>query len=149
MSTEPMADVLPLRPADERAGLGPSRSTRPRARVREDDAPEREPRRISIKLPMPSARAVNGVLAGSSLMASAQPAVLTVWAGHRQAAEFYRFWYAKYPRLAYGAAHAFIEVPFLYLWAWSGHSPVLRVAVVATILIILRLLGVHVIWSWL
>lgn len=113
--------------------------------------PEREPRQFSVKLkmPMPSARAVSGILAGGSLMATTQPAVLTVWAGHRQAAEFYRHWFAKYPRLAYGAGHAFIEVPFLYLWAWSGHSPVLRAVVVAVILIILRLLGVHVLWSWL
>ena len=106
-------------------------------------------RKFTIRLPMPSARAVSGVFAGSSLVATASPAVLTVWSGHRQAADYYRRWFIKYPRLAYGAGHAFVEVPFLYLWAWSGRSPVLRIAVLATIVGILRLLGIHIIWSWL
>ena len=121
-------------------------SAQTRAHTREESKPERR----RLRLPMPSARAVSGVLAGSSLMAAAAPAVLTVWTDHRQAAAYWRRWYARYPRLAWGAGHAFIEVPVLYLWAWSGHSPVLRVFVVATVLAILRLgFGVHVIWSWL
>lgn len=111
---------------------------------------ERERRSFTLRMPsVPASWTVSGLLAGGSLIATAQPAVLTVWASHQQASNYFRHWYTRFPRLAYGAAHAFIEVPFLYLWAWSGHSPVLRVLVVATILAILRLLGVHVIWSWL
>lgn len=136
-----------------RSGASPTaqESTQIRAHTRESTpVPQPEPERRKLRLPMPSARAVSGVLAGGSLMATAAPPILTVWTGHRQAADYLRHWYTRYPRLAYGAGHAFIEVPFLYLWAWSGHSPILRVIVVATILAILRFgLGVHVIWSWL
>lgn len=142
------AEILPLRPADASAGLGPTRSTRPRAR--EDGTPvPREPRRLSVSLRMPSPALLTGLLQGGSLLATAAPAVLTVWQGHVAAATYYRHWWGKYPRYAYGAGHAFIEVPFLYLWAWSGHSPFLRVIVVTVLLVILRCFGIHVIWSWL
>jgi len=140
-------ETLPRRPADEAAGLGANPQYAPtRPRAREDG----EPRRITLRLPsVPSARLVSGVLQGGSLLATAAPAVLAVWAGHQQAAGYYRHWFVKYPRLAYGAGHAFIEVPALYLLAWSGRSPVLRCFLAVMILIILRLLGVHIIWSWL
>jgi hypothetical protein len=138
------AETLPRRPADEKAGLGANPQYAPtRARAREDG----EPRRLSIRLPMPSARAVNGILQGGSLMATAAPAVLTVWAGHQQAANYYRHWFVKYPRLAYGVGHAFIETPVCYLWAWSGRSPVLRCVIILSLMIILRLLGVPVFGS--
>jgi hypothetical protein len=141
---------LPVKPVIEPVGPGPTRSTRPHAHEAEPE-PERERRGFTLRMPsLPSARVFSGLLAGGSLIATASPAVLTVWASHRQAAGYYRHPLGRYPRLAYGAAHAFIEVPFLYLWAWSGHSPVLRVLVVATILAILRLgFGVSFIWSWL
>jgi len=121
-----------------------------RVRAREDSEPAPERRSFTLHVPrVPSARLVSGVLQGGSLLATAAPAVLAVWAGHQQAAGYYRHWFVKYPRLAYGAGHAFIEVPALYLLAWSGRSPVLRCFLAVMILIILRLLGVHIIWSWL
>ena len=133
-------------------GASPNAQVPAPARAHTRDAePEPERRGFTLHMPsLPSARVFSGLLAGGSLIATASPAVLTVWASHRQAAGYYRHPLGRYPRLAYGAAHAFIEVPFLYLWAWSGHSPVLRVLVVATILAILRLgFGVSFIWSWL
>jgi len=112
-------------------------------------APARARTREPRKLRLPPARVLAGVLQGGSLLATAAPAVLTVWAEHQQAAGYYRRWFARYPRLAYGAGHAFIETPLAYLWLWSGRSPVLRAFLAVMVLIILRLLGVHVLWSWL
>ena len=109
---EQMGEVLPLRPADERSGLGAKAQYAPTGlRAREDGEP-REPKRITLRLPsVPSARMVGGILQGGSLLATAPAAVLTVWAGHRHAADYYRHAAVKYPRLVYGAFHAFIEVP--------------------------------------
>ena len=153
MTAQPDSNVLPLRPANERAGLAPKAQYAPeRARAREaDDAePRPERRSLTLRVPrVPSMRLLSGLLQGGSLLATAAPPILTVWAGHQVAANYYRHWWAKYPRLAYGFCHAFIEVPALYLLAWSGRSPVLRCFLAVMILIILRLLGVHIIWSWL
>jgi hypothetical protein len=160
MTSVPDAEVidLPVRPSGDgrRARVNAQNAaTRPRVRedttIQADAGPAPERRSFTLRMPsLPASWTVSGVLTGGSLIATAAPAVLTVWASHQQASNYYRHWFTRCPRLAYGAAHAFIEVPFLYLWAWSGHSPVLRVLVVATILAILRFgLGVHVIWSWL
>lgn len=104
---------------------------------------------------LPSGTAVAGVLSGASIIDRPPPAIMTIWAKHAASARFYDSealivtWLLRWPRFAFGAWHAFVEVPILYFLAWSGDSIPKRLAVVAVVLAILRLLGVHVIWSWL
>ena len=121
-----------------------------RVRAREDSEPAPERRSFTLHVPrVPSARLVSGVLQGGSLLATAAPAVLAVWAGHQQAAGYYRHWFVKYPRLAYGAGHAFIEVPALYLLAWCGRSLLLRLVIYASLVIMIHLTGHHIVWRYL
>ena len=150
MTAQPDTNVLPLRPADERSGLGAKAQYAPaRARAREDE-PERERRSLTLRMPrVPSARLLTGLLSGGSLMATAAPPMLTVWAGHQVAADYYKHWWVKYPRLAYGFGHAFIEVPALYLLAWCGRSPMLRLVVYASLVIMVHLTGHHIVWRYL
>jgi len=153
MTAQPDSNVLPLRPANERAGLAPKAQYAPeRARAREaDDAePRPERRSLTLRVPrVPSMRLLSGLLQGGSLLATAAPPILTVWAGHQVAANYYRHWWAKYPRLAYGFCHAFIEVPALYLLAWCGRSLLLRLVIYASLVIMIHLTGHHIVWRYL
>ena len=148
--TEQTAEILPLRPADAKAGLGTMAQYAPeRARAREDE-PRPERRHITLRMPaMPSTRLLTGVLEGGSLIATAAPAVLTWWAGHVVAAKYYKRWWARYPRLAYGAWHAFIETPLAYLFVWSGRTPLLRLVIYGSLLLMIHLTGHHILWRYL
>ena len=144
--TEQTADVLPLRPADEKAGLGAKAQYAPaRTRAREDV----ERRSLTLRMPSISMAWLTGLLSGGSLLATAAPAILAIWASHVVAANYFRHWYGRYPRLAYGAFNAFIEAPVAYLWVWSGHSPVLRLVILAALLIMIHLTGHHIVWRYL
>jgi hypothetical protein len=150
MTAQTDAEILPLRPADEKAGLGAKAQYAPaRTRAREDAEPEQR-RSLTLRMPsMPSARLLSGVLQGGSLLATAAPAILAIWASHVVAARYFRHWYGRYPRLAYGFVNAFIEAPIAYLWVWSGHSPVLRLTILAVLLIMIHLTGHHIVWRYL
>jgi hypothetical protein len=151
MTAQPDSNVLPLRPADERAGLAPKAQYAPE-RAREADAAEPRPERrhITLRMPsVPSARLLSGVLQGGSLLATAAPAILAWWEGHVVAAKYFRHWWARYPRLAYGFWHAFIEAPVGYLFVWSGRTPLLRLLIYASLIAVIHLCGGHLFWRYL
>lgn len=149
MTAEPLA-ALPLLPTEpQKPGLnaGPKAQHAP-ARPREAPAPPPEPRsRRDWRLP--ASRAVSGVLSGASVVQCPPPPISGVWAKHAASARYYGSPLMRWPRFAYGAWHAFVEVPVLYFLAWAGDSLPKRLAVLAVIVGTLRLLGVHIIWSWL
>jgi len=158
MTAQPDSNVLPLRPADERSGLAAKAQYAPaRARAREDGdldvagpEPAAERHHITLRMPsVPSARLLTGLLQGGSLLATAAPAVLSWWAGHVVAANYYRHWYGRYPRLAYGFWHAFIEAPIAYLFVWSGRTPLLRLLIYGSLLLMIHLTGHHIMWRYL
>jgi hypothetical protein len=122
MSSERVADVLPLRPANA-AGAEPQPAVR--AHAREDKPkPQRPPR----------TRMVAGVLTGTDPLAKGPPAVFAVWAQHKAAAEFYESPLVRYPRYLYGAVHAWVVVPLLYLLAWFTDSPPKVIGTAAVVL---------------
>lgn len=132
--TQPDAEVIPLRPS-EADQPGVNAQARAPARPREDG--EDRPQRV-MSLTMP---AISGLLAGGSVVHSRPLSIMGLWAQHCAAAGYYRRWWARWPRYAYGAWHSFVEAPLAYLWIWSGDSLAKRlgfVTVIAAVVLIVK-----------
>jgi hypothetical protein len=123
-------NVIPLRPTEaDPAAQGAVRA----ARAREDSPPRR--------LRMPPAAAVGAIFTGASWVHGSPPSVMSIWALHKASADYLgNPW--KYPRLAYGGFHAFVEEPVLYLLVLSGDSIPKRLSLYAVTALVLWLLHV-------
>jgi hypothetical protein len=130
MTDSPVADVLPLRPADAKGGTAPEPNAH-HARTREGKAPR-----------VPPWAAVAGVMQGASVIGSPPPAILTVWSRHVVSAKFYKHRLVRWPRIAFGAAHTWLIVAPAYFLAWATDSPPRLIAVLAVTLTTLALLHV-------
>jgi|307.fasta_scaffold00053_61 cytochrome bd-type quinol oxidase subunit 2 len=106
---------LPVRPTEEEI---PGINAHTRARARED-----RPQRVGSLTAGTIDRVLNGALSGASVVHAAPPSIMALWAMHRTAAEYYSAGALRWPRLAYGAVHAFAVAPLAYLLVWSGDSP--------------------------
>jgi|SRR5215471_2177204 len=113
MTADNVTSLLPRLPTeDEKPGA--NAQARAPARTREDADRPMKMNRLTIP-------AVS-LLAGASPMYAQPLSIMGYWALHKQQADYYRRWWARYPRLLYGAWHAFVEVPLAFLWIWSGDS---------------------------
>lgn len=126
-------NVIPLRPS-EKDPAGDQGAVRA-ARAREEEAP---PAR---RLRMPPAAAVGAIFTGASWVHGSPPSVAAIWALHKHSADYLPA-SLKYPRLAYGVLHAFVETPVLYLLVLSGDSVAKRLALWAVVATMLWLLHV-------
>jgi hypothetical protein len=126
--------ALPVRPSEaEKPGAGqePKAQYAP-ARPREEAPAPRRSWRV------PSAAAVGAIFAGASWVHGNPPSCMDYWALHKAAADYLPRG-LKYPRLAYGVFHAFIEAPVLYLLVLAGDSLPKRAAFYATVALVLWL----------
>ena len=129
-----MTNVIPLRPteADQPGAKAQYAPARPREA---EDTPTRRSRR------MPPAAVVGSIFTGASWIHGSPPSVMSVWALHKASADYLPR-SLKYPRLAYGAFHAFVETPVLYLLVLSGDSIPKRFGLYGVVALVLWLLHV-------
>jgi hypothetical protein len=90
---------------------------------------------------MPSATAVNGVLAGSSVLHTPPPAIMAVWAQHCAAARYYNGWILRWPRFIYGAWHTWTVAAPAYFIVWATDSMPKLMATVAVLALTVWLLA--------
>lgn len=130
-----MADnvvALPVRPSEaEQPGASQGAKAQCAPAREEATTPRRSWR-------MPSAAAVGAIFAGASWVHGSPPSCMDYWALHKASAAYLPAG-LKYPRLAYGAFHAFIEAPVLYLLVLAGDSLPKRAVFYATVALVLWL----------
>lgn len=123
-------NVIPLRPSEAEAP-GAKAQYAP-ARPREESNPPRRSWR------MPPAAAAGAIFTGASWVHGSPPSVMSIWALHKASAAYLPN-SLKYPRLAYGAFHAFAETPVLYLLVLAGDSVPKRLALYGVVALVLWL----------
>jgi hypothetical protein len=73
--------------------------------------------------------AIGAVLSGASLLAAQPPSLVQAWAWHRQAAGQFAHRWARWPRLAWGAAHVALAAVLRAVEWVTGSPPKLLAAV--------------------
>jgi hypothetical protein len=132
MTAEPVLD-LPRRPAEDE---NPGVNAQARTRAREEDRPGHAGPLTATSID----RVLTGALTGASVIHASPPSIMALWAMHRTAAEYYNAGILRWPRLAYGFWHAFVEAPLAYLFVWTGDSPPKRLLCLAVAVVTVLLL---------
>jgi len=127
------ATELPLRPAGDGAGQGANAQHAP-ARTREGE------RRTFIRGRMPSPVLVSGVLEGAGWISRPSPSVAAIWGTHVAAANYYRRWWSRGLRKAFGVPHVVLAMA-LYSVLWMFSSPPLLASSAVVTLLTLWLTG--------